>query len=278
MGLGGFLAGKRADLLDLREDEGLRLANDRQAGQQEKAEDGLAHGVKSVGLFQRTAAGGEREVSAGAVGAAYFARGALRVCLPSNAPLTLARMSQPRIVVKVFLYQITPQIWRRFSVPASFSFLQLNDAIQDAMGWENKHPHEFRHGKGKRLTDVIGPVGLADQVPKGGEFQDELKLTLADFIGKKRLPMRMLYRYDFAEDWLHEVVLEKKEDGDEEGAVMIDGARACPPEDFGGAFQYMEALTGQIGWYRGEYDPEAFDIKEVVFGGKKRNPKKRKLL
>jgi hypothetical protein len=40
----------------------------------------------------------------------------------------------------------------------------------------------------------------------------------------------------------------------------------------------MEALHGQIGWYRGEYDPEAFDIKEVVFGGKKRNPKKRKLL
>jgi hypothetical protein len=57
-------------------------------------------------------------------------------------------MSQPRIVVKVFLYQITPQIWRRFSVPASFTFLQLNDAIQDAMGWENKHPPEFRHGAG----------------------------------------------------------------------------------------------------------------------------------
>jgi len=36
-------------------------------------------------------------------------------------------------------------------------------------------------------------------------------------------------------------------------------------------------MNGQIGWYRGEYDPEAFDIKEVVFGGKSRNPKKRKL-
>jgi hypothetical protein len=42
----------------------------------------------------------------------------LAVCHPSKAPLTLPRMSQPRIVVKVFLYQITPQIWRRFSVPA----------------------------------------------------------------------------------------------------------------------------------------------------------------
>lgn len=187
-------------------------------------------------------------------------------------------MSQARFVIKVFLYQITPQIWRRFSVPASFNFLQLNDAIQDAMGWENKHPHEFRHGKGKRLTDVIGPVGLADQVPPGGEFQDETKITLADFIGKKRLPIRILYRYDFAEDWIHEIVFEKKEEGEESGPLMIDGERACPPEDFGGAFQYMRALHGEIGWYRGEYDPEAFDIKEVVFGGKKRNPKKRKLL
>ncbi|MDB6076948.1 MAG: plasmid pRiA4b family protein [Akkermansiaceae bacterium] len=183
-------------------------------------------------------------------------------------------MSEPRFVIKVFLYQITPQIWRRFSVPASFNFLQLNDAIQDAMGWENKHPHEFRHGKGKRLVDVIGPVGLADQTP--GEFQDELKITIAEFLGKKKLPVRILYRYDFAEEWIHEIVFEKRAEG-EGGAEMIDGARACPPEDFGGVFQYMEALHGQIGWYRGEYDPEAFDIKEVVFGGKKRNPKKRKL-
>ncbi len=186
-------------------------------------------------------------------------------------------MSAPRFVIQVFLYQITPQIWRKFSVPASYSFLQLSNAIQDAMGWDNKHPHEFRHGKGKRLTDVIGPIGLEDQVPPGGEFQNELKVTLADYVGKRRLPMRMLYRYDFAEDWIHEVVIEAKETGDEPGPKMIGGARACPPEDFGGVFQYMEALTGQIGWYRGEYDPEAFDIKDVVFGGKSRNPKKKRL-
>jgi len=191
--------------------------------------------------------------------------------------LTLRLVSVSRVVIKVFLYQINPQIWRKFSVPASFNFLQLNNAIQDAMGWENKHPHEFRHGKGKRLTDVIGPVGLADQVPAGGEFQDELGITLAEYIGKKRLPLRMLYRYDFAEDWIHEVVFESKEESDVEGPVMIGGARACPPEDFGGVFQYLEAMNGQIGWYRGEYDPEAFDIKEVIFGGKSRNPKKRKL-
>lgn len=82
------------------------------------------------------------------------------------------------------------------------------------MGWADKHPHEFRHGKGKRLVDVIGPVGLQDQVT--GDFQDESAVTLADFIGRRRLPIRMLYRYDFADDWIHEIVFEKRADGEED--------------------------------------------------------------
>ena len=62
--------------------------------------------------------------------------------------------------------------------------------------------------------------------------------------------------------------------------INREAAAAQATKDYGKAprvFQYMEALQGHIGWYRGEYNPEAFDIKEVVFGGKKRNPKKRKL-
>jgi len=79
---------------------------------------------------------------------------------------------QNRVVVKVFLYGIQPQIWRRFSISTDATFIALSNAIQAAMGWEDKHPHEFRHGKGKRLVDVIGPIGLQDQVL--GAFQDTL--------------------------------------------------------------------------------------------------------
>jgi hypothetical protein len=131
----------------------------------------------------------------------------------------------------------------------------------------NKHPHEFRHGKGKRLVDVIGPIGLQDQVL--GDFQDEAVLTVADFIGKRKLPIRILYRYDFADEWIHEIVFEKREAG-EGGPVMFDGARACPPEDFGGTFQYMQALHGEIEWMNPGYDPEAFDPKAVSFEAKNR--------
>lgn len=167
-----------------------------------------------------------------------------------------------RVVVKVIMYGIQPKITRTFSISGSVNFLELHDAVQAAMGWDNKHPHEFRHGKGKRLVDVIGPVGLEDQTL--GDFQDETQLTIAEYIGRKRLPLRMLYRYDFADEWIHEIVFDKRAEG-EGGPEMIDGARACPPEDFGGAFQYMQALAGEIEWAHPGYEPEFFDIKAVDF-------------
>jgi hypothetical protein len=166
-----------------------------------------------------------------------------------------------RVVVKVFLYGIQPQIWRRIAVPVDITFARFSEMLQAAMGWENKHPHEFRHGKGKRLVDVIGPVGLEDQTP--GEFQDEAILTVGEFLGRRRLPIRILYRYDFADEWIHEVAFEKREPG--EAPVAIDGARACPPEDFGGTFQYMQALHGEIEWMNPGYDPEAFDAAKIDF-------------
>lgn len=180
----------------------------------------------------------------------------------------MPKSSDPeRVVVKMFLYGIQPQIWRRFSVPLDVTFARFNQVIQSAMGWDGKHPHEFRHGKGKRLVDVIGPVGLEDQVL--GEFQDEAKLTLAAFIGRRRLPVRILYRYDFADEWIHEIVFEKREPGGEGGPEMLEGERACPPEDFGGTFQYMQALHGEIEWMHPGYDPDAFDVADVDFTPRK---------
>lgn len=181
--------------------------------------------------------------------------------------------NENRVVVKVFLYGIQPPIWRRFSIDASATFLELNDAIQAAMGWDNKHPHEFRHGKGKRLVDVIGPVGLEDQTP--GEFQDETRLTIADFLGRRRPPIRILFRYDFADEWIHEVVFESRVEGEPgQGPQMIEGERNCPEEDSGGTFQYMQALHGDTEWMRPGYDPEAFDIGAVDFAKKKTRKRK----
>ena len=53
------------------------------------------------------------------------------------------------------------------------------------------------------------------------------------------------------------------------------GEIACPPEDFGRAFQSMQALHGEIEWDHPGYDPEAFDPKLVSFEPKKAVKKRR---
>ena len=134
------------------------------------------------------------------------------------------------------------------------------------MGWDNKSPHEFRHGKGKRLVDVIGPVGLEDQT--AGEFQDEAVLTVDGFPRQAPAadPYPLSLRFRRRVDRL--TVFEKWTAG-EGGPEVLEGARACPPEDFGGTFQYMQALHGEIEWAHPAHDPQAFDPKLVSFEQKK---------
>jgi hypothetical protein len=178
----------------------------------------------------------------------------------------------PRYIIKVFLYGIEPAIWRRFSIPATATFRDLHDAVQQAMGWEDKHWHEFRHGKGKRLLDVIGPDH--PEVEKGENFQEESKITLKDFVGRRPFPIRFLYRYDFKDEWVHEIAIEKKtEDGEGGLPILLEGERACPPEDAGGPFGYLAAFNGDLMWLDDDYDPEHFDPKEVTFGKKRRRRK-----
>ena len=162
----------------------------------------------------------------------------------------------PTFTLKVFLYEIEPVIWRRFTMPGSASFADLHRAIQQAMGWENKHLHEFRHGKGKRLNDVIAPDD--PDVMKGDNFQEESTVSLADFVGRRQVPIRFLYRYDFSEDWIHEIMIEERSNEETDKPVLLDGERACPPEDCGGPTLFMDALNGDLEFLDDRYDPAKF--------------------
>ena len=172
--------------------------------------------------------------------------------------------SPTKYTLKVFLYEISPQIWRRFTIAGNATFADLHHTIQQAMGWEDKQPHEFRHGKGKKLTDVIATP--SEDIVVEGKFSDENALTIDKFLGHKKIPTRILYRYDFLEDWVHELVFEKKEEGEEGVTVvseLLEGERACPPEDCGGTWGYMSALEGDIDWMDDAFDPDFFDPTSV---------------
>ena len=155
--------------------------------------------------------------------------------------------------IKVFLYDIEPEIWRRFTIPAEATFAEFHQVIQKAMGWNDEQAHQFRYGKGRSLTNVISDT--KEQVAPNDAFEDESDVTLASFVGRKKVPIRLLYRYDFFDDWTHELVIEKKLDTGE--LKLLEGERACPPEDCGGSFNYRECLGGFAEWMDDDYDPEA---------------------
>ena len=172
----------------------------------------------------------------------------------------------------VTLRETKPAVRRQIEVPASATFAQLHAFLNAAMGWEDCHLHEF--GFGDRL---VGAAELNDG--DGPEVEDEWELTLADALADGH--RELIYTYDFGDEWLHDVRVDAVEDA-AVGVLYprcLDGARACPPEDVGGAYDYtffLEALADPrhpeheelAGWYQDVYesrtfDPDVFDAEAV---------------
>ncbi|MFP3714916.1 IS1096 element passenger TnpR family protein [Puerhibacterium sp. TATVAM-FAB25] len=124
-----------------------------------------------------------------------------------------------RYRLHVQLDEIAPPVWRRLEVPADLPLRDLHRALQLAMGWSGTRRHVFegRPESGVRLDEVLARPG--------------------DTVG---------YVYGLADAWRHTVRLEEvrpapaRQMGDDDGPAvrLLDGARACPPEDVGGVVGY----------------------------------------
>lgn len=169
--------------------------------------------------------------------------------------------------LKISLKGSKPLIWRRILIESGYTLEDLHFAIQSAMGWSNSHLHAFEIG-GREY----GPI-YEDDGPEL-EFEDEADYTLWQVIRKEK--QKFLYRYDFGDDWEHEIVLEKKLPGNPhlEHPQCIAGELACPPEDCGGLYGYynkLEVLRDPdseyyeeiAGWMGPDWDASRFDIDEA---------------
>ena len=216
--------------------------------------------------------------------------------------------------LKIELNEISPKIWRRFLVKDDMSFFDLHLIIQSVMGWEGYHLYEFKVGKELITCDEEGyneaeasfrklfkSPKFFEMVNKGAkEGKEELSLDidkLNEILKKERekekpnkfdgdTPLNILikskkqkfsYVYDFGDSWKHIIIVEGiKDSGD--SCVCLDGERACPPEDCGGAYGYCELLDiiknkkhplyeeRIIDWLGEDHDFEHFDLKEVNYG------------
>ncbi|MBD3286010.1 plasmid pRiA4b ORF-3 family protein, partial [candidate division WOR-3 bacterium] len=142
---------------------------------------------------------------------------------------------------KVTLKGIEPEIWRRILMPADSTFWELHVAIQDAMGWKDMHLHEFKVKNPD--SGNVHRIGLPDDEDEFG--RDTLpgwKIRIDQYFTS--IGTSANYWYDFGDDWMHTIKLEKilpREKG-AEYPTCIAGKRACPPEDCGGPWGYAELL------------------------------------
>jgi hypothetical protein len=168
--------------------------------------------------------------------------------------------------LKVTLEGIDPPVWRRLVVPSEFTLYDLHRTIQVAMGWEDCHLHDFTI-KQQRYA-VPGSVDFDHPA-------DETKARLCDVAGPRT---KIVYQYDFGDSWHHVIVVEKVlENAADPIPTCVDGARACPPEDSGGAWGYAEKLQALANpaspnddddeelrdWMGDDFDPELFEIDVV---------------
>ncbi|MCP5244686.1 MAG: plasmid pRiA4b ORF-3 family protein [Burkholderiales bacterium] len=167
--------------------------------------------------------------------------------------------------LKITLKSLRPPIWRRFLIASDTKLDEVHHTLQIVMGWTNSHLHEFEKNA-VRYGEL--DEGFAS------ESQDERKFRLEKLL--KHEKEKLIYTYDFGDNWEHEVLLEKIIPF-EHGLVLpvcIKGKRACPPEDIGGVWGYaafLEAVLDSdhpeheemLDWVGEDFDSEHFDLDEV---------------
>jgi len=174
---------------------------------------------------------------------------------------------------KISLKGIRPPIWREIQVPETYTFWDFHVAIQDAMGWQDYHLHEFELLKSSTGSKMN--IGIPDE-DFGRKVLPGWTQKIADYFSSENRAAS--YLYDFGDDWEHQIELQKiipKKRG-MSYPVCTNGKRACPPEDCGGIWGYEDLLEiikdptheeyeGMMEWLGGEFDPEHFEVKKVRF-------------
>lgn len=161
--------------------------------------------------------------------------------------------------------QLDPPIWRRIRVSGDCTLRKLHHFIQAAFGWHSCHLHEFSNGVNSYM-----PLD-AELMYQYDDVLDDRKTKLRRVFKEAD---RLRYLYDFGDSWQHVIAVESIEPCDFTGTwcEVLDGARACPPEDAGGVPGYLELLAsiqrprgeeGQSTQGRTErnFDSELFDCR-----------------
>jgi pRiA4b ORF-3-like protein len=163
--------------------------------------------------------------------------------------------------LRVEIEEVAPAVIRRLDVPLDLRLDQLNVVLQVAIGWQNCHPFEFRHG-----DTVYGLVSSQNEVnPLPAD-----KATLADLASLGR---SFDYDYVFGDDWQHTLTIEAIAPAEPGVSYprLVTAEGRCPPADIGGPEGYETFLLaranpdhlhheGMLDWDDPDFDPNKVDV------------------
>jgi hypothetical protein len=181
----------------------------------------------------------------------------------------MAARSKPEVVqLKISLKYMRPPIWRRVQVPKDITLAELHDVIQVTFGWMGYHLHQFE------VDDTVyGDPSMLDD-GFGDRTHNEARLRLGQLVN--RGITRFFYTYDFGDNWLHEIKVEKVLPAAPgvDYPVLTGGKRRAPPEDCGGVpgfAMFLEAINDESHpehaemreWHGESFDPDDME-REIV--------------
>lgn len=162
--------------------------------------------------------------------------------------------------LRVNIIDSSPEIYRTIVVPDDTLLPDLHGMLQVAFDWEERHLHEFIHGK--THYGKAGPEASDREI-------DYRNVRIGHLL--KQVGDELIYHYDFGDSWKHRIVLEAIPEVDD--VILyprcIAGARRGPKEDSGGIYGYQQLLKNLEDpthpdyedlreWIGEDFDPEEF--------------------
>ncbi len=132
-----------------------------------------------------------------------------------------------------------PLIWRLVQVPGNCTLEDLHRIIQICMGWSNGDDHRFLVGK------VFYHAASAGTKHNNTDRHNETRVRLYQL--EAGMPFIFSYLYDGGQGWELEIILQQIVSPPTVlRPVLLDGARAAPPETIGDIHYYQDLLNDLV--------------------------------
>lgn len=184
--------------------------------------------------------------------------------------LAVEKSAIRKLTIHVNLMGTEPEVYRDIEVPSNLKLTSLAGVILVAMGWDEDHLHQFVK-LGKKQQFYATSLQEIDRMMDGS--LDGSEYCIGDLL--TRVGSKIAFEYDYGDSWIHSLTLTAREKPNGELKVkLLDGKRACPPDDCGGIPGYMylcevmkdmtsEDAMERIEWLGSKYDPEFFPLESA---------------